>query len=48
MDKLELLINWWIHLSFSQALLCGLLVFIVVVLISLVVDFLLWMRSDES
>ena len=47
MDKLELLINWWVHLSFSQALLCGLLVFVAVVVISLIADFLLWVRSDE-
>jgi len=48
MTKLKQLVDWWVHLSFSQALLCGLLAFIVVILISLIADFLLWMKSDES
>lgn len=42
------LIHWWVHLSWSQAVLCGLVVFVVVIVISALVDFLLWMRSDEN
>jgi len=41
-------IDWWVHLSWSQAVLCGLVVFITVIALSAIVDFILWMRTDES